>query len=282
MKKSCISSISTRLKMMSAAEQRVADYILNKGEEVLQLTVTELAEKVGVCDATVIRFCRSAGYKGYQDFKINLAGEITRPVAKTVLDTLSREDSVEDIVQKVINSEMSALSETIKILDMELMKTVSETILHAHRVVFFGTGGSLIVTMDAMHKFLKIGLNSVLQLDSDMQKMESSLLTKGDVAIAVSHSGSNRHVIECIKNAKSNGATVVGIMTIGKSPMQKLCDYIIMVPTKELVFRSESVTARIAQLAVFDCLVSIMSYMEYEKAQNSILKTRNATSGNKS
>lgn len=281
MKTSCITKIQGSKKMMSGAELRVAQCILDSREQTLKLTVTELAEKAGVSDATVVRFCRTIGYKGYQDFKINLASDMAQPTALVVPGEFSRTDSVGDLICKVIRSEMSALEETIATLDAGQMEAIASLILHARRVVFFGTGGSLMVAMDAMHKFLKIGIKATVQMDSDIQKMESSLMERDDVAIAISHSGSSSHVLECVRNAQENGAKVIGITTIGKSPLQKVCDYLLMSPTKEFVFRSESVSARIAQLSIIDCLVAIMSYMDFDSSKEAIRKTRQATSGTK-
>lgn len=66
-------NIQSKMKALTGSEKKVADYVLNNYMKVLDCTVTELAEKAGVSDATVVRFCRSAGYKGYQELKINLA-----------------------------------------------------------------------------------------------------------------------------------------------------------------------------------------------------------------
>ena len=121
------------------------------------------------------------------------------------------------------------------------------------------------VAHDALHKLLKIGIRCIVEEDADVQAMESALLKKGDVAIGISHSG----------------ATTVGLTTYGKSPMQRLCDYVLMTSTKETVFKSESVTARIAQLAVIDSLVAVISFMDYDTAYAAIQKTRNATSSHK-
>jgi len=277
-----ISLIQARLRMMSAAEKKVAQYIIDNSSEVLSLTVTELAEKAGVSDASIVRFSRSMGYRGYQDLKINLAADLAKAPEQSVSGALSREDSVESTVNKVIRSEIETLEETIGIINYDDLEKIARIILDCDRVMFFGTGGSLMVAMDAMHKFLKIGVKSVVQMDTDIQKMESSLMSKSDVAIAISHSGSNSHVLECIKNARSCGATVIGVTTVGKSPIQKLSDYLVMTPTKELVFRSESVTARIAQLAVIDCLSVVMTYMNYDRSKYAIRRTREATAGNKS
>lgn len=277
---SCLMNIKSKLKVLTDSEKKVGNYILDNYMEVLNYTVTELSEKADVSDATVVRFCRSIGYKGYQDLKINLAQDALVPY-KHLNTSLEKEDTPAQIAQKVIRSEIETLEETLNILDMKELERAAGAIKNAKKVVFFGCGGSGIVAVDAMHKFLKIGIHSIVQMDVDVQAMESALLGPGDVAFGISHSGGNQNVLECMKNARECGATLVGLTTYGKSPMQRLCDYILMTSTKETIFRSESVTARVAQLSVIDSLVAIMSYMDYDGAYDAMQKTRRATSGRK-
>lgn len=277
---SCLENIQSKLKLLTNTEKKVANYILKHSRETLEYTVTELAEHAGVSDATVVRFCRSAGYKGYQDLKIKLAQDAIAP-HKHLNTILDEADTPEQITEKIIRSEIRVLEETINLLDMKEMESAAKAIRDADRVCFFGSGGSILVAQDAMHKFLKIGVQSIVQMDADIQAMESALLKKGDVAIGISHSGTNRNVIECLKNARANGATTIALTTYGKSPIQKHCDYLLMTSTKETVFKSESLTARIAQLAVIDSLTAIVSFMDYDKAYEAIQKTRNATSERK-
>ena len=279
-KTSCLGNIESKLKLLTNTEKKVADYILAHSRETLEYTVTELAEHADVSDATVVRFCRSVGYKGYQDLKIKLAQDAIAP-RKHLNTVLDEADTPEQITEKIIRSEIRVLEETMNILDMKELEAAAEAIRTARKVYFFGSGGSILVAQDAMHKFLKIGVQSIVQMDVDIQAMESALLEKGDVAIGISHSGTNRNVIECLKNARANGATTIALTTYGKSPIQKHCDYLLMTSTQETVFKSESLTARIAQLAVIDSLTAVMSFMDYDKAYEAIQKTRSATSGRK-
>ena len=277
---SCLINIQENLNMLTDSEARVAQYVLDHSTEVLQYSVSELAEHAGVSVATVVRFSKSAGYKGYKDLKIHLAqGSIAS--YKHLNTELEREDTAEQIAEKIIRSEISTLEDTLRILDMEVLEKAAQVIRKARRVVFFGTGGSGAVAYDAMHKFLKIGIQSVVYQDADVQAMESALLHPLDAAFAISHSGTNRNVIECLKNAKQCGATVIGMTTEGNSPFQKVCDYVLTTATRETIFKSESVTARLAQLSIIDILVAIMTCMDYDGAYDAIQKTRSATSGNK-
>ena len=65
---------------LSKAELLVCDYIIEHPEEVIYLSVSELAAKSGVSDATVIRASQKIGSSSYQDLKISLAQDIVTPL----------------------------------------------------------------------------------------------------------------------------------------------------------------------------------------------------------
>ena len=141
---SCIVNIQSKMKVLTGSEKKVAEYVLKNYMRVLDFTVTELAEKAGVSDATVVRFCRSVGYKGYQDMKINLAQDAIVPY-KHLNNSLEERDTPEQIVTKVLRSEIETLEETIHILDMDELEQAAKAIKNADKVVFFGSGGSIMV-----------------------------------------------------------------------------------------------------------------------------------------
>ena len=55
------------------AEQRVAAFFAARGAGILDMALSEISAACGVSDATVVRHCRHAGYKGLKDFKIAMA-----------------------------------------------------------------------------------------------------------------------------------------------------------------------------------------------------------------
>ena len=73
------------------AERRVADYVLANAAAVVRLSSTELGERSGTSDATVVKFSQRLGFRGYQDFKIALAGEISGQTAG-VFGEVERDD----------------------------------------------------------------------------------------------------------------------------------------------------------------------------------------------
>ena len=68
-------SIMTQLEFeleFSQSEKQIAKYILNHGEEVLSMSVKELAKETYTSPATIVRLCKKIGLDGYNDFKSNI------------------------------------------------------------------------------------------------------------------------------------------------------------------------------------------------------------------
>ena len=277
---SCKEKILGRMHLLTNTEMKLASYILEHYEEVLNYNITELAEEAGVSDASVVRFCKSVGYKGYQDFKVNTARDVL-PRDKHFNPSLEQGDDPETICRKIFASEVNVLNRTLAGIDLPLLTKVADQIRSAKRLIFFGSGGSLLVGRDAQHKFMKIGIRAFVYDDADMQLMVSSLMEEGELAFGISHSGSNYNVMNCLRNARENGADTVALVSQGKTPLSKIADTVLYSSAEETIFQSESVSTRIAQLAMIDTLVAIVAFEDYENSYMAIQKTRKATSENK-
>lgn len=277
---SCKEKIRGRMHLLTNTEMKVANYVLDNYEEVLNANITELSENAGVSDASVVRFCKSLGYKGYQDFKISAARDVL-PRDRHFNPSLEQGDDPETICKKIFTSEVNVLNQTLASLEMNVVYQAAEAIKASGRLIFFGSGGSLLVGKDAQHKFMKIGVRAYVYDDIDMQLMSSSLMEEGDVAFCVSHSGSNYNVLKCMKNAQENGAVAIALVGQGKTPISKRADMVLYTASEETMFQSESVSTRIAQLAIVDALVAIVAFEDYENSYNAIQETRRATSENK-
>ena len=262
---------------LTQREKKIVEFIKQNGDSFLNDTITEFSERAGVSDATIVRFCKHLGYKGYQDFKVNCARQmISRD--KQFNANLEREDDVSQVCSKVFNSEMSVLSRTLLEIDIKVLEEIARRLKNAGRVVFFGTGGSLNVAKDALHKFMKIGLMVYVYEDVDLQHMAASLLREGDVAVLISHSGSNMNTLRSLELARGNGAFTVALTGLGKNPISKVADITVHIASEKTIYRSESVSTRIAQLAVLDSLVGITANMDYENSYEAAMSTRRATS----
>jgi DNA-binding MurR/RpiR family transcriptional regulator len=274
----CFVRIQGTYSSLRTAEQRVADFILKHAEELIYLTVTELAERTQTSESTVVRLCQKIGYKGYQEFKIMLARDLVGPT-ETVYEQIESTDSLPSLKAKVFQANAQALKDTIEVLSDEELGKAVEAIARARKVEIYGIGGSAPLALDAYHKFMKLGLCAVWLNDSDLMAMSSSLLLPGDVALGISHTGASRDVCDAMENAQNAGATTICITHRATSPITKVSNVKLFTAAKETAFGSDATSSRIAQLTIIDTLFASIANQDYDHALARIQKTREASAG---
>jgi len=262
--KGCLIRIRSAYQDLYSAEKKVAGFILDHSGDIIHLSVTEVAEQSGVSEATVVRFCRSLGYSGYQDFKLTLARDTVAPI-KTIHEELEKSDDIAAVTHKVFQNNIQALNDTLEVLEMKEMKKAEDAISRAGKILIIGVGTSAPIVHDAYNKFFRIGLNCSCQTDSHLQVMEAALLNKGDVLIAISHSGSTKDPIETLKVAKSRGAVTVCITNNSLSPITREADIRLVTASRETRFKSEALASRIAQTSIINALFMALSLHHFQK-----------------
>lgn len=272
--------INAAVSKLRDSEKKIVEFIEQNKEEIIHISITELAERSDTSESSVVRLCKRLGYKGFQDLKIHLAREVVAP-EKQIHEAIEKGDDIVTIKKKVFQSNIQALYDSIEICsDDEIQKAV-EAIANARLIEFYGTGGSGTVSLDAQHKLLKLGIKSFAYIDSILQSMSASVLTKQDVVIGISHTGSNTDVLTAMKLAKEAGATIICLTNSSKSPITQISDIVLQTSAKETLFRTDAISSRIAQLTIIDVLIAAVAIEKYELIQANIEKTRNSTTGKK-
>src|SRR5699024_4515968 len=79
-----LGAIRNTMDSLSPREKQIAKAIQASPEDILHMTVTDLATRANASESTTVRCCRRLGYNGYQDLKIHLARELSyaTPVPK--------------------------------------------------------------------------------------------------------------------------------------------------------------------------------------------------------
>src|SRR5580692_10389028 len=68
--------LATRLAgVTSAAERRVAEYLIEAGARAAAMSAQEIAAAIGTSDATVVRAAKSLGYETLRDLRRQLADD---------------------------------------------------------------------------------------------------------------------------------------------------------------------------------------------------------------
>lgn len=243
---------------LSKMEKNVVDYILKHPEEVIYLSVAGLAEKSGTSDATVIRTCRKLGMSGYQDLKVSLAQDLVTPL-QNIHEEIEESDTVDVILDKVFQSTIHTLKFTHNILKAKTIEAAADAICASNKLFIFGLGNSHSIALDLQHKMLRLDINAMAYTDTHIQSIVASHMKEGDVVFAISHSGSSKDVVDAAKLAKSNGATVISLTDIARSPLYDIADIRLCTASNETRYRIFALSSRIAQMTIIDTLHTIIA-----------------------
>ncbi|HKI58228.1 MAG TPA: MurR/RpiR family transcriptional regulator [Trueperaceae bacterium] len=260
------------------ARQKVVDYVVQHAEEVVQLSVTELAGLTGTSEATVVRLFQELKYKGYQDFKIQLSRSLAAG-AGTLGTDIAPDDPPEAVLEALFNTSVVTLRDTLKLVDRGALEVAVDMLARARRIEFLGAGGSGAVALDGYHKFIRLGIPVNAITEEHNAAQVCAVLKPGDVVLAISHSGSTRSVLEAVRLAREAGAGIIAITRFGRSPLDRLADVVLHTLSPETAFRSEAIASRIAQLVLLDCLM-VSVYLALQPASGSTLeRARDALGG---
>ena len=259
------SRIQEKLESLSKMERKTAECMAENQDKLIYASITELAELAGTSEATVTRVCTKLGYSGFQALKVSVARELVSQQEK-IHEDLKADSPPEMIIDKIFSSAIHTLTMTRKALDGKAVAGSIDALCRARRIVVIGNGNSGAIALDAQHKFLRIGLNVSAYTDDHMQMIAVVSMTKDDVLIAISHSGSSRDVAEAMQVAKENGATVISITNNGISPVSKLADIRLYTYSQETKYRTYAISSRMAELTIIDTLYTGVSLRLGDKA----------------
>ncbi|MCB1466291.1 MAG: MurR/RpiR family transcriptional regulator [Rhizobiaceae bacterium] len=237
---------------LNPAERRVLDEVLSNPEAVVYGTLNKVAMRSSVSDATVVRFCRSAGYESFNDLKIQLAQPATQ--ARRIQRDLSQDDTPGVILEKVFNANIRSLQDSLHTIDRGVFEKAVDAISAAPKVVFIGVGTSGTVALDAVQKFLVTGIHAVSYTDVVLQAHYAATCSADDVVVGLSQSGSTATVVAALSKAASRGATVISVTSNAKSPITSIAGLNIVLSVPDLSFQTATNEIRTAQLSVIDAL----------------------------
>lgn len=264
--------IKANFSRLTPAELQVATFITENPDQVIHCSVAELAELSKTSEASVIRFCKKTGFKSYQEFKVLLAQSIVSPI-KTINGSIGDCDSINQVIDCVFDSSLQALQLTREFPQISQLEKAADMIFCAKRVFIVGMGNSAAVGVDFQHKLLRLGITAIAQSDSHMQRiMVSSLAGPDDVVFAISHSGGSRDVVDTIQVAKDNQAKTISLTNMGQSPLAEISDVRLHTLSNETKHNLSAISSRLAQMAIIDCLHTIIAYKHEEDAVTHIHK----------
>ncbi|MEG0051482.1 MAG: MurR/RpiR family transcriptional regulator, partial [Terrisporobacter sp.] len=253
-------------------EKLIAKYLLSNKESIINLSAKEIGDLTNTSAATLIRFSKKLGFNSLNEMKLNLSMSINESKENTGFEYIDKKLEITDIIYGIKNSIDAVMDKTVKLIKEEDLEKAINILVKAKNIYIYSVGVSGLVGMDFYYKLSRINKRCIAHTDTHLQITSSILMEEGDVAVAISYSGSTKEVIKCVENANKNKVPVISITKASvNNLLESMSDITLKVPYVEKSLREGAMSSRISQLAVIDMLFIGMAKNNLEEIENKLI-----------
>ncbi|CQR57363.1 MurR/RpiR family transcriptional regulator [Paenibacillus riograndensis] len=272
-----LSRIENVMPKLTQSEQKVARFVLESPEEAMIMSVQEMAARSLSSSASVVRFCRSIGLKGFPELKVALSADLAQG-QKTGYFDLNKNENTAEIVDKILSNVIQSLKDTVGQLDVAMIEKVAHSLYMAPVIFAYGIGASALVAEDIAQKWLRMGKNVYAFHDIHVLTMSMANAPKGSVFIGISYSAATKEVLELMKFAQKSGLTTVSFTGFGRSELSDISDFNLFTSlAPEAKVRSAATSSKHSQFFVVDVLYYAYASININDSIDKITRTRKAT-----
>ncbi len=222
--------LKERAPSLTRSQRTLMQYILSHEEEAIFLNIENLAARVNVSEATVVRLCKALGFRGFPQFQKELRLLFRNKLTTTsrLEQTARRGTSEGEVLFKILQSDIDNIGATMKEVSVSEFREFVKAIHSAERVVLIGLRSvhSLAVFFGVALEFLR---KEVWVVEPGIGDLWDRLLglRKGDLVVAISFPRYTRVTVEAFKFAKSQGVKTLAITDSLVSPLTQYADHVL-------------------------------------------------------
>jgi DNA-binding MurR/RpiR family transcriptional regulator len=180
--------ISDHYNQLTKSEKQIANYLRKNQEESAFLSAGELAERLGLSEATMVRFARTLGFDSYPAMRTvlqeNFRSRVTHSTRlRSRLDDL-REGG--DLFEKVTVSEIDYLTQALQTIDRDALHKAVNYMIECDHIFVFGTGPSISLVHLLDLRLTRFGKQVIPLTIAGRETLEPLLLmTERDLLFAI-------------------------------------------------------------------------------------------------
>ena len=275
-----LTTIRDRAPHEDGVNLKIGEEILRDPGSVVDVSIKSFANRIGVSEPSVIRYCRSIGCDGFKEFKKYLTQSL---VLEQKFNRATPSDAQGDQVgderlDRVGNSVALALRSVGSTEHFERIDAAAKVLMASQMIAVFGLGGSSsVMAMEGQNRLFRLGLRVVAHVDGYMHRMTAATLKKGDTVLFISSTGQPETLAESARIARSYGATCMA-MAPQKSPLAGLVDILIPIELATDIPYHQPNPVRFAQLFVLDCIADRVALMVGKPAMETLRRVSSAVS----
>jgi len=266
---------------LTKSQQRIASYLLASYDEAVFLPAADLAVRLNVSEATLVRFAKAVGYSGFRELRRCLQGLFRAEAtpASRLRHKLSELGSSQGhVLTKLLAMEVQYLNEASQSVDLADFDRAVDILLSGQRIFVFGSGPSGILADLAELRLRRLGILTIAMTESGRHLLEKlQLVQPGDAVLVGGFHHVRPEIVAVLDHARATGCRSI-LLTDTLGPALRGKPDVILAARRGPVSTFHSLTVPMAVLNALILAVAMARPDESLAALNRLDRLR-ATSG---
>jgi len=215
---------------LTRSQRKVAEFIIDNPSKITLMSADQLAKASGVGEATVIRFARILGYKGYSDMK----AEFQRALIDNLTSSKKVEEGLKSVSSETVLDELlkthTAVFQNMNVAELtKSLKNAAKIIFEANDVYVFGEGAALVPAMELSFWLNRFGKKTWLFGTTGRSFFEHVVnIRKNDVSIGFAYRKINFELRILFSETRKRGGKNILFTDQALNQLCELADEIIV------------------------------------------------------
>lgn len=249
--KSVVPIIESNYNNFTMVEKNIADFFIHNHEK-MDFSAKTVAAKLFVSEASLSRFAKKCGYRGYREFVYQYEETL-----------VEKKESMTGNTRMVLNAYQELLNKTYSLVDEEQIGRIGKYLNQAERVFVCGKGSSGLAASEMELRFMRIGVDIDSLQDSDRMRMQAVFQDKRCLVFGISISGETEGVRYLLREAHKRGAKTVMIAAQNKDSYAEYCSEVLLLPSLRHLNHGNVISPQFPILVMLDLIYSY--YVEQDK-----------------
>ena len=249
--KSVVPIIESNYNNFTMVEKNIADFFIHNHEK-MDFSAKTVAAKLFVSEASLSRFAKKCGYRGYREFVYQYEETL-----------VEKKESMTGNTRMVLNAYQELLNKTYSLVDEGQIARIGKYLNQAERVFVCGKGSSGLAASEMELRFMRIGVDIDSLQASDRMRMQAVFQDKRCLVFGISISGETEGVRYLLREAHKRGAKTVMITAQNKDSYAEYCSEVLLLPSLRHLNHGNVISPQFPILVMLDLIYSY--YVEQDK-----------------
>lgn len=225
---------------LSRIQKKLAVFLVDHWSEIPLLSIEYISRETGVSTASITRFSRCFGFKGFYDFKEKIKAEVKNNINPVDRFRLLNEDlSGKKSLVKVAKQDVRNINKLLGNTKEEDFSRLVAAVEGAGRVFTYGSGVSSIFARLIRYIFNQVQIEAHCLDEGNMTVEERIVgLNKRDLIVFLSFFPYSKNTIEFAQLAYELGLHIVSISDNEFSPISEYTSQVMPIPRENVLFTS--------------------------------------------